>query len=38
VRSTRTTIVLGSMKESPRLPIAVGDEDEDAVVAGRREP
>jgi Lrp/AsnC family leucine-responsive transcriptional regulator len=38
VRSTRTTIVLGSMKESPRLPIVVGDEEEDAVTAGRREP
>ena len=38
VRSTRTTIVLGSMKESPRLPIVVGDEEEDAVLAGRREP
>ena len=38
VRSTRTTIVLGSMKESPRLPIVVGDEEEDAVIAGRREP
>src|SRR5437867_3001032 len=35
VRSTRTTIVLGSMKESPRLPIVVGDEEEDAVLAGR---
>jgi Lrp/AsnC family leucine-responsive transcriptional regulator len=38
VRSTRTTIVLGSVKESPRLPIVVGDEDADAVPAGRREP
>jgi Lrp/AsnC family leucine-responsive transcriptional regulator len=38
VRSTRTTIVLGSMKESPRLPIVVGDDEEDAVLAGRREP
>jgi Lrp/AsnC family transcriptional regulator, leucine-responsive regulatory protein len=38
VRSTRTTIVLGSMKESPRLPIVVGDEEEDAVTAGPREP
>jgi Lrp/AsnC family leucine-responsive transcriptional regulator len=27
VRSTRTTIVLGSLKESPRLPIAVDDEE-----------
>ena len=31
VRSTRTTIVLGSMKESPRLPIAVEESDEEAV-------
>ena len=38
VRSTRTTIVLGSMKESPRLPIVIADEEEDAVIAGRREP
>ena len=38
VRSTRTTIVLGSVKESPRLPIVVSDEHEDAVLAGRREP
>jgi Lrp/AsnC family transcriptional regulator, leucine-responsive regulatory protein len=38
VRSTRTTIVLGSMKESPRLPIVVSDEEEDAALAGRREP
>lgn len=36
VRSTRTTIVLGSMKESPRLPIPV-DQDEEAVAAGERE-
>ncbi len=35
VRSTRTTIVLGSMKESPRLPIAVEDDEEPAAVAGR---
>ena len=35
VRSTRTTIVLGSMKESPRLPIVVSDDEEDAVLAGR---
>jgi Lrp/AsnC family leucine-responsive transcriptional regulator len=36
VRSTRTTIVLGSMKESPRLPIP-GDRDDDLAlaVAGR---
>jgi Lrp/AsnC family leucine-responsive transcriptional regulator len=38
VRSTRTTIVLGSVKESPRLPIVVSEEHEDAVLAGRREP
>ena len=36
VRSTRTTIVLGSIKESPRLPIAVEDEQE-AVAAGETE-
>jgi Lrp/AsnC family leucine-responsive transcriptional regulator len=30
VRSTRTTIVLGSMKESPRLPIALEDEEDAA--------
>jgi Lrp/AsnC family leucine-responsive transcriptional regulator len=37
VRSTRTTIVLGSMKESPRIPIAVSAEpdDEDVVAEGR---
>jgi Lrp/AsnC family leucine-responsive transcriptional regulator len=35
VSSTRTTIVLGSMKESPRLPIPIADEeDEPAAVAG----
>jgi Lrp/AsnC family transcriptional regulator, leucine-responsive regulatory protein len=38
VQSTRTTIVLGSMKESPRLPIVVSDEEEDGVLAERREP
>jgi Lrp/AsnC family leucine-responsive transcriptional regulator len=38
VRSTRTTIVLGSVKESPRLPIVVSEEHEDVVLAGRREP
>jgi Lrp/AsnC family leucine-responsive transcriptional regulator len=27
VRSTRTTIVLGSVKESPRLPIAIEEQD-----------
>jgi Lrp/AsnC family transcriptional regulator, leucine-responsive regulatory protein len=37
VQSTRTTIVLGSMKESPRLPIATNDEEEDVAVAGRRD-
>jgi Lrp/AsnC family transcriptional regulator, leucine-responsive regulatory protein len=36
VSSTRTTIVLGSMKESPRLPIALEEDDEEtASVAGR---
>jgi Lrp/AsnC family leucine-responsive transcriptional regulator len=35
VSSTRTTIVLGSMKESPRLPIPIAEEeDEPALVAG----
>jgi Lrp/AsnC family leucine-responsive transcriptional regulator len=35
VSSTRTTIVLGSMKESPRLPIAIEKDDEEpAGVAG----
>jgi Lrp/AsnC family leucine-responsive transcriptional regulator len=38
VRSTRTTIVLGSMKESPRLPIVLSEEEEDTVLAGRRDP
>jgi Lrp/AsnC family leucine-responsive transcriptional regulator len=33
VRSTRTTIVLGSMKESPRLPIPVADEEDDRELA-----
>lgn len=37
VQSTRTTIVLGSMKESPRLPIATRDDEDDVVIAGRRE-
>jgi len=38
VISTRTTIVLGSMKESPRLPIHISDEedDHDLAAAGRR--
>lgn len=36
VSSTRTTIVLGSIKESPRLPIAIQDESEEpAALAGR---
>jgi Lrp/AsnC family leucine-responsive transcriptional regulator len=35
VRSTRTTIVLGSMKESPRLPIALEDEEAAAAPQGR---
>jgi Lrp/AsnC family leucine-responsive transcriptional regulator len=35
VSSTRTTIVLGSMKESPRLPIPIEEEeDEPALVGG----
>ena len=33
VSSTRTTIVLGSMKESPRLPIAIDVEDDGATAA-----
>lgn len=33
VRSTRTTIVLGSMKESPRLPIPIPDDEEEAVTS-----
>jgi len=38
VRSTRTTIVLGSMKESPRLPVRTDAEDEEeTVTAGGRE-
>ena len=36
VSSTRTTIVLGSMKESPRLPIVLdADDEESAAMAGR---
>jgi Lrp/AsnC family transcriptional regulator, leucine-responsive regulatory protein len=35
VVSTRTTIVLGSMKETPRLPIAVNIGDEEEVATGR---
>jgi Lrp/AsnC family leucine-responsive transcriptional regulator len=35
VSSTRTTIVLGSMKETPRLPIPIAEEeDEPAMVGG----
>ena len=38
VQSTRTTIVLGSMKESPRLPVYTeAADDEEAVPAGERE-
>jgi Lrp/AsnC family leucine-responsive transcriptional regulator len=38
VRSTRTTIVLGSMKESPRLPVRIESTDEeDLAAAGERE-
>lgn len=37
VRSTRTTIVLGSMKESPRLPIAAAREAEVTLAAAERE-
>jgi Lrp/AsnC family leucine-responsive transcriptional regulator len=37
VRSTRTTIVLGSMKESPRIPVRLeAADEEDAVTAGER--
>jgi Lrp/AsnC family leucine-responsive transcriptional regulator len=37
VRSTRTTIVLGSMKESPRLPVRIeAEEDEDLAASGER--
>jgi len=35
VSSTRTTIVLGSMKESPRLPIPLDEESVEPVLAGR---
>ena len=36
VRSTRTTIVLGSVKESPRLPIPIEETEDDlAIPAGR---
>jgi Lrp/AsnC family transcriptional regulator, leucine-responsive regulatory protein len=39
VRSTRTTIVLGSVKESPRLPMRTElADEEDLAVAGEREP
>jgi Lrp/AsnC family transcriptional regulator, leucine-responsive regulatory protein len=37
VQSTRTTIVLGSMKESPRLPIATRDDEDEVVISGRRD-
>ena len=41
VRSTRTTIVLGSMKESPRLPVHMAHDDEEdetvSAAAGGRE-
>lgn len=37
VRSTRTTIVLGSVKESPRLPMAGAREDDVAMVGAGRE-
>lgn len=37
VRSTRTTIVLGSVKESPRLPVrSEAADEEDTQVAGER--
>jgi Lrp/AsnC family transcriptional regulator, leucine-responsive regulatory protein len=35
VRSTRTTIVLGSVKESPRLPIVVDDREDEIASVGR---
>jgi hypothetical protein len=35
VRSTRTTIVLGSVKESPRLPLSAEDRDDSAAAVGR---
>ncbi len=40
VRSTRTTIVLGSMKESPRLPVRMAREEEEETAvftAGERQ-
>jgi Lrp/AsnC family transcriptional regulator, leucine-responsive regulatory protein len=37
VRSTRTTIVLGSMKESPRIPVRVTATDEEDLAAAERE-
>jgi Lrp/AsnC family leucine-responsive transcriptional regulator len=37
VRSTRTTIVLGSMKESPRLPVRAEAEEDVELVASERE-
>jgi Lrp/AsnC family leucine-responsive transcriptional regulator len=37
VRSTRTTIVLGSVKESPRLPVRVeADDERDLAASGER--
>ena len=35
VSSTRTTIVLGSMKESPRLPISLEEDEESPAIQGR---
>jgi Lrp/AsnC family leucine-responsive transcriptional regulator len=37
VQSTRTTIVLGSMKESPRLPIMTRDDEDEVAILGRRD-
>ena len=37
VRSTRTTIVLGSMKESPRLRVPLDALDDEVVTVGERE-
>ena len=36
VQSTRTTIVLGSIKESPRLPVRIEADDDTPVLAGER--
>ena len=38
VRSTRTTIVLGSVKESPRLPVRVEADDEPDLAASGERP